>query len=189
MRPRVERVFETVLKQICDTACIDVRKPECDQDSTVFWLLGLNLKNCVNDLNKLWEKYVGLLCDLKVDPKWGLNIALRESCKPRTCNRTMEYYKGTEQRLGTSCKIFLEHCMCKLMEFPIFIQIPPTCGNYGVFQTTFSPQHVARLLCRDCHTKINKKLVKTKLVPPPSNPLSPAVPLTPQLLDDPQSRP
>ena len=53
LRPRVERVVETVLKKVRHTACIDVRKPECDQDSTVFLLLSLNLENCVNDLNKL----------------------------------------------------------------------------------------------------------------------------------------
>ena len=54
-------MVETVLKEIGHTACVDVGKPEC---KSVF-----SLSNYVNDLNNLREKYVGLLCDLKVDPK------------------------------------------------------------------------------------------------------------------------
>ena len=59
--------------------------------------------------------------------------------------------------------------MCKLMEFQIFIQIPPTCGNYGVFQTTFWPQHVARLPYQDCQTKISTSSFHSSITSCPSN--------------------
>ena len=127
---------------------------------------------CVNHLNNLREKYVGLLCDLNVDPKWGLNIALRESWMPRTCEIPMLYNSKSfnskqfakfarfllQRRLSAGCFKFLQHV-----------------STQDVSGVKFS-QHGAS--CEDRHN-----------IPLPSIPLWQAVPLHRQLLDGPQSRP